>query len=109
MTKENKNYDEDALEFLRKNTTLDPISLIKLNSLKKQIAKSRIWYYKLEGEWIDYDSDTVDECEYVLRLHAWKYKCAPLWKLSGKEIGLQEFSDIVLEQHLKNYKKQKKR
>ena len=108
MTNYNRvTVDYEKLAFLRKNTTLDPISVIKINRLRNKMEKFRMWYYKLEGDLLDIDYSITDEFEYTLRLKAWERKCIPIWNEVKTDIGLFEFSEAVMEENM--YKEKTKK
>ena len=102
----NKNTE---LEFLRRNTTLGPIALIKIGKMKQAIDKSRQWYLQMEGELIESDYTLADELEYDLRFQEWIRKCAPLWRQCADNTDLFAFSKMVMYQQIEKVIKIKKR
>ena len=90
-------FNKETLEFLRANTTLGPIALLKIIKLKREIDKAREWYFKLEGELLEADYTAADELEYELRLRVWENICAQTWKQIPDDIGLYDYSIAALE------------
>ncbi len=104
-----KEFNQETLEFLKKNTILGPISLVKISKLKNEIDKAREWYQKLEGETIDTNYSLADELEYELRFKAWMLQCSEIWKQLPDNIGLLEFSELALEYNVSKNKSKKSR
>lgn len=101
---ESINYDE--LKFLRTNTVLSPIAILRINKLKEKIETFREWYFKVEGELVDSDYTIADKLEYDLRFKIWQTKCAPLWKQISSNIGLYEYAKAAMQEGvIKNKRK----
>ena len=94
----NINYNE--LEFLRKNTMLGPVALLKIQNLRNNAKEFRNWYYKIEGELLAVDYSEAEALEYRLRLKAWENKIMPVWQKYGQGWGLTEFAEMVMEQQM---------
>lgn len=100
MEYDTKQLNKDELEFLRANTFLGPIAMLKIAKVKAEIEKSRKWYLKMEGELLESDYTIADELEYELRQRAWENKLASLWKKHQDGLGLTEFAEMVMEQQM---------
>ena len=96
---DNKIYKEELI-FLRSNTVLGPISLLKLEKLREEIIKARELFYKLEGCLIDFDYSSLEQLEYELRFEAWKNRCMNLWLINPDGLSLSEFAEIAMEQQM---------
>ena len=92
------NYEE--LEFLRQNTKLGPISLLKIQNIKNQSEKYRKWYLKNERELLESDYSMADELEYELRTKAWENSLSRIWKNNPDGQDLSEFAKMVMEQKM---------
>ena len=95
----NITFDE-RLKFLRSNTLLGPISLIKLSKFKTEIEKARAMYYKLEGDLVDYDFASIEEYEYELRFETWKHKCIEYWMTNRDGLSLSDFSERSMDRQI---------
>lgn len=96
-----KPLDHNALEFLRENTKLGPIASLKVQKARKDAYEYRDLYMKYEpNDLIEVDFSTADELEYQLRFKAWEKSLERNWKQYGDGLGLSEFAEIVLQQHL---------
>ncbi len=100
----NKEINYTKLAFLRKNTILGPIALLKIQSMKNDTEEFRKWYYQMEGEILSSDYTIADELEYKLRLKVWEGKVAPVWQKHGQEFGLTEFAEMVMDQQMEKSK-----
>ena len=97
------NYEE--LKFLRANTVLSPIAILRINKLKEKIETFRKWYFKVEGELVDSDYTIADKLEYNLRFKIWQTKCASLWKQIPSDIGLYEYAKAAMQDGIIQNKK----
>lgn len=104
-----KDFNKEAFEFLKANTTLGPISLLKINKMKRELDKARDWYLKMEGELLASDYSLADELEYELRMRAWENKVASMWKKNPDGLSLFEFAEMIIEQNIENQKLGNKR
>ena len=103
LTQVNSNsVNLDVLDFLRKNTVISPISLLKYKR-EQLIAKSKQKeYYKAEGERLEIDFSKADEVEYNLRLKAWEKSCYNDWKINGDGRDLSEYAMEIITQRINN-------
>lgn len=75
-------FSQEELTFLRGNTKLGPISLLKITNLKK----------------IDYSA--ADELEFELRLRSWENGLSRIWKQNPDGLSLSEFAEMVMKQQI---------
>ena len=90
----------EKLSFLRSFTNLGPISLYKIFKLRDEAVIMREWYKKVENEVMTIDYTEADKLEYALRYKALKKKLYGTWLDIGDGLGLEEFSQMVIEQNL---------
>ncbi len=96
-------FNEEVLNFLRENTYLGPISLLKIAKAKKDAESYRKWYLKQENELLESDYSFANEMEYEMRMRAWENKYAGLWKQNQDGLSLAEFARMALEQQMNEY------
>ena len=93
-------FNEKKLEFLRKNTILDPISILRIQRVNAQMEKCRKWYLEAEGELLSSDYTMADRLEYELRLRAWERSWYKEWEKNSDGLSLSEFADMILQQKI---------
>ena len=93
--------DYEKLAFLRKNTRLGLIAYLKISKLKAEAVKLEEMCRREEKEYNGIDYSDAENLEFKLRMKTWKRSLIDAWVEIGDGLGLDEFSDMVLSQHLK--------
>ena len=96
-----RNYKPEELEFLRGNTILGPISVLKIQIEKGRCEKIRDLYHKAEGELLEVDYSSANELEYELRMRAWENSWAREWNKNPDGLGLAEFAQMIMEEKMR--------
>jgi len=96
-----RNFKPEELEFLRKNTILGPIAVLKIQIEKGRCEKIRELYHKAEGELLEVDYTPAYELEYELRMRAWENSWAREWNKNPDGLGLSEFAQMAMESSMK--------
>lgn len=95
---ETNDLDYERLEFLRKNTMLGPIALLRIAKAKKDADRFRQWYKEKEGELLEADYTIADQLEYEMRFNAYQNSVGPLWSKHGDGLDLRDFTELVMDQ-----------
>ena len=98
--------NKEELEFLRNNTTLNPIDSAKVIIARRRADKIRDDYIKFNPtNIIEVDYSIADELEYQLRKNAWMKSCEKSWKeyirIENDGYGLIEFAEDQLKRKIK--------
>lgn len=99
---EGSELDYQKLEYLRKETKLGPVAMMKLLKAKKEVDDSRKWYQQNENELIEADYSIVDELEYEMRRTAYQNKVSKEWSKYMDGIDLEEFAETLMDQQISN-------
>ena len=98
--RESHELDWDKLEYLRNETVLGPVAMYKVNRAKKLAENFRNIYQQYEGEVVSTDYSVADELEYEMRFNAYCNKLSKDWLQYGDGLGLQEFAENCMAQHI---------
>ena len=90
------------LHFLRSNTILGPVALLKIDSTRVELGRIDKWYQKIEGVTLSGGYNLADDLEYNLRFEAWKNKCAEAWQKCDKNTDLASFSKAVMDKQIES-------
>ena len=93
-------FSQEELTFLRGNTKLGPISLLKINKAKKNAELYRKYILETEHELIEIDYSDADELEFELRLRSWENGLSRTWKQYPDGLSLSEFAEMVMKQQI---------
>lgn len=97
-------YDYNDLEFLRQNTILGPISLIKLSYLKSRIEQATEMANDCLNSSFEIDYSKVEELEYEMRFKQWKDRIMLSYINYGEGMTLDSFASMLIHERLRNNK-----
>ena len=99
-------YSYDLLLILRENTTLDPISYLKVLREREKAMERRRLINEKEHCDIAVDFTRSNQLEANLRFEIWKKKVSGYWLKYRSNVDFEEFAlDYLLEQKPKKQKK----
>lgn len=96
--------DNNILNYLRNNTKLSPIDLLKIHK-EEVIAKNNRDYYMKENpnDLIEIDYTASVQLEYILRLKAFEHSVEKLWLQHGDGLDLSQFAMNIIIQNSNEY------
>jgi len=98
---EKKMVDHNVLNYLRENTNLNPIDLLKIKKEVIIAKKNRDFYNKNEpNDLIEIDYTIAEQLEYQFRLTAFERSVEKLWLEHGDGLDLSEFAMNIIQQHI---------
>ena len=104
-----KEYNYEKLEFLRRNTKLNPKAYLKVFKKKLEADKEQKIYNKYEpNDHIGVDYSEANLLEFGLRMQAWENKYKNVWQEYGHGYTLEEYILMALDGFM-NEEKQNKR
>lgn len=106
---EEYNINNEELDFLRKNTRLNPIAATKVLIARKQAEKYRDVYIRYNPtDIIEVDYSVADELEYELRKSVWMKLCEKAWKeyskMENDDYGLIDFAETNMKRLIEEEK-----
>ena len=104
-----KTIDSSVLNYLRDNTKLNPIDLLKIKReevLARNNQKNYMTYNPNDLIGIDYTA--AEQLEYVLRLRAFEHSVKKLWLKHGDGQDLSEFAMNIINQNKNDYSQKSK-
>lgn len=92
-----REYDYEKLEYLRKNTTLNPIMSLKVlkKKLEAEYCQKQYKKYNISAN-IDNYLEKVNVYEYLCRMKLWQHKFINTYKIYGQKMSLAEYSVMAL-------------
>ena len=96
------------LQFLRTNTILGPLALLKVDSTRIELGKIDKWFQKIEGVTLSSGYNLADELEHDLRFKVWEGKCAQAWQKSDKRTDLSSFSKGIMDRQIESVQAKKR-
>ncbi len=99
-----KEYDYKVLEFLRKETVLGPIALIKIKNAKNIAEKVRNIYRIYEHANVGVDFSLANELEMNYRLRALQKKLYTDWEMYGEGLDIEEYTDRYIRNNMEKAK-----
>lgn len=101
---EQKSVDYNILNYLRENTSLSPIEVLKVKREQITAENNRKFYMKYEpSDLIEADYTVADQLEYNLRLKAFKHSVEKLWLEYGDGQDFDEFVITMIKENMNNY------
>lgn len=95
-------FDYKDLEFLRKNTIIGPLALIKISNLRSECEMATRLVNEKEHGLFGIDYTKADEFEYDIRFNAWQNRIMNIWINYGDGLDLEEFAlDLIHQQQNK--------
>ena len=91
-----KDVNYDVLKFLRKNTIIGPIAVLKIDAALKQAAIVQKYYKDIEHANLGIDTSVADALEYSYRMNAFQNKLFKDWLNYGNGKDLEEYTYDVI-------------
>lgn len=86
-------YSYEKLEYLRKNTKLNPKSYLEVTKKRLEADKFQKDYKKYEpNDQIGVDYTEANTLEFILRMQVWQNKLIKEWQQFGQNYTLEEYS-----------------
>ncbi len=104
-----KEYDYEKLEFLRRNTRLNPKSYLKVLKKKLEADKEQKIYNKYEpNDHIGVDYSEANLLEFCLRMKSFESKYKIVWQDYGFRYSLEEYILMALNGFMDEEKQNKR-
>ena len=88
--------DYNKLCYLRKNTIINPLDMLKIENMKIQAERDTAIINKVEHCHLGVDYSLADEFEYSVRFNNWMKKNIYYWVESGSKQNLLDFFNELL-------------
>ena len=98
-------YNEEKLDYLRRNTKLNPKEYLKVLKERLEAIKYQKIYQKYHPHnHIEADYRNANLTEYMFRIKAWENKYSDTWKKYGYGMSIEEYAIMALNKLIREEK-----